>query len=90
MEDFPVKLAAFLESTATKVRSLTVDRAAKAIRLTTLGLIAAAFGLMAVVFLFLTIYGALEIPLGAWGAYGVLAGLFVIAGGLLWAKRNKE
>ena len=90
MEDFPVKLAAFLDSTATKVRSLTVDKAAKAIRLTTLGLIAVSFALMAVIFLFLTIYGTLEIPLGAWGAYAVLAGLFVVAGGLLWWKRAKD
>lgn len=90
MDDFPVKLAAFLESTATKVRSLTVDRAAKAIRLTTLGIIAAAFAFMALIFLSLTIYGALEIPLGEWGAYAVLAGLFIVAGVLLWAKRNKD
>lgn len=90
MEDFPARLAALLESTAAKARALTVDRAANTIRLTTLGLVAAAFGLMAMVFLFMTIYGALEIPLGDWGAYGVLAGLFVIVGVFMWVKRPKE
>ncbi len=90
MEDFPAKLAAYLEQIAGKARSLTVDRAANAVRMTTLGIVAAAFGLMAVAFLFLTIYAALEIPLGAWGAYGVLAGLFVLAGVLMWAKRPKD
>jgi len=90
MEDFPTRLAAFLETTAAKARALTVDRAASAVRLTTLGIIAAAFGFMAVVFLFLTIYSALEIPLNEWGAFGVMAGLFTIGGMLLWAKRPKE
>lgn len=90
MDDFPAKLAAFLEDIAGRARALTVDRAAKAVRLTTLGIIAAAFGLMALIFLFLTIYQALEIPLEAFGAYGVLAGLFVLAGALMWWKRTKD
>lgn len=90
MEDFPAKLASFLEEIAGKARSMTVDRAANAVRMTTLGIIAAAFGLMAVVFLFLTIYAALEIPLGSWGAYALLAGLFVVAGAFMWAKRPKD
>jgi hypothetical protein len=90
MDDFPTRLAEFLESTAAKARALTVDRAANAVRMTTLGIIAAAFGFMALVFLMLTIYGALEIPLRDFGALGVLAGLFVIGGMLLWAKRPKD
>jgi hypothetical protein len=90
MDDFPAKLASLLESAATKVRSLTIDRANRVIRLTTLGVIAAALAFMAVVFLFLTIYGALEIPLGEAGAFGVMGGLFVIGGALLWAKRSED
>lgn len=90
MDDFPTKLATLLESTAAKARALTVDRAASAVRLTTLGIIAAAFGFMAVVFLFLTIYAALEIPLTEAGAFGVLAGLFTIGGVFMWAKRPKD
>lgn len=69
---------------------MTVDRAAKAVRLTGLGLIAAAFGSMAVIFLFLTVYGALEIPLGEWGALAVLAGLFGVLGAFMWGKRSKD
>lgn len=89
MDDFPVRLAQFLESTAAKVRALTVDRAATAIRFVTLGIAAAAFALMAVVFLFLTVYRALEIPLGESGAYAVLGGLFLVGGALLWSRRKK-
>lgn len=90
MDDFPARLAAFLEDIATRARALTVDRAENAVRLTTLGLIAAAFGIMTIVFLSLTIYGALEIPLQPWGAYGVLAGLFAIGGVFMWVKRTKD
>ncbi|MFP3914865.1 MAG: hypothetical protein ACLFWM_08315 [Actinomycetota bacterium] len=90
MEDFPARLASFLEDIAGRARALTVDRAAKAIRLTTLGMIAAAFAFMALVYFFLTVYGALEIPLGEWGAFAVLAGLFLVAGAFMWGKRNKD
>lgn len=89
MDDFPAKLASFLEDIAGRARAMTVDRAAKAVRLTSLGIIAAALGLMTLVFLFLTIYGALEIPLGEWGAFAVLAGLFVLAGAFMWGKRTR-
>lgn len=90
MEDFPVRLASFLEDIAGRARALTVDRAAKVVRLTTLGVIAAAFGFMAIVFLLLTVYGALEIPLGEWGALSVLAGLFALTGAFMWGKRSKD
>ncbi len=90
MEDFPARLAALLESSAAKVRSLTVDRVTNAIRVTTLGIIAASLAAMAGVFLFLTIFGALEIPLGRGGALAVLGGLFVAGGALLWMKRTKD
>lgn len=90
MDDFPLRLAEFLESIATRVRALTVDRANKVVRLATLGVVAAALALMALVFLALTIYQALEIPLRPWGAFGVIAGIFVLAGMFLWSKRGKD
>lgn len=91
MEDFPARLATFLEDIATRARAMTVDRIAKAVRLSTVGLIAAAFGLMAAIFLFLTVFAALEISLGSdAAAWGVLAGLFLVAGALLWSKRSKD
>lgn len=89
MDDFPARLSSFLEDIASRARAMTVDRAAKAVRMTTLGLIAAAFGLMALIFLLLTIYQALEIPLGEWGAYAVLAGLFLLVGAFMWGKRTR-
>jgi hypothetical protein len=90
MEDFPVRFADLLESIATKVRSLTVDRVRKWIRVSSLGLVAATLGMMSLVFLLLTVYGALAIPLGPDGAFGVLGGLFLVGGLILWSRRSKN
>jgi hypothetical protein len=54
-----------------------------------MGLVAATLGMMAVIFLLLTIYGALAIPLGPDGAFGLLGGLLLVAGAVIWSKRNK-
>ena len=88
MDDFPAKFAGLLEATATRVRSLTVDRVEKVIRVAGLGVIAAALAVLCVLFLFLTIYTSLEIPLGEWGARAVVAGLFAAGGLFMWAKRK--
>ena len=87
MDEFATRFADLLENTATRIRALTADRAATAIRAIALGLPAAVLGVMAIVFLFMTIHGALAIPLGSGGAFGVLAGVFLLAGWLVWRKR---
>ena len=89
MNDFPTRFADLLESIATRVRALTTDRVAKWIRMSSLGIVAVTLGMTAVVFLLLTIYGALAIPLGTDGAFGVLGGLVLVAGFILWSKRSK-
>ena len=89
MEDFPARFADLLESIATRVRALTTDRVSKWIRVTSMGLVAATLGMMAVIFLLLTIYGALAIPLGPDGAFGLLGGLLLAAGVIIRSKRNK-
>lgn len=89
MEDFPARFADLLESIAQRVRALTTDRVGRWIRLSSLGLIAATLGMMAVIFLLLTIYGALAIPLGPDGAFGLLGLLALVAGIVLWSKRSK-
>lgn len=87
MDEFAARFADLLENTATKIRRLTADRAATAVRGVALGLPAAVLGILAIVFLFMTIHGALAIPLGSGGAFGVLAGLFLLGGWLVWRKR---
>ena len=60
MQEFATRFADFLEQIATRVRALTVDRVARVIKLSGLGILAAVLGLTAVVFLVWTIFGALE------------------------------
>lgn len=88
MEEFAVRFAEILEQIAVKIRSLTVDRIASGVRLTGLGIMAAALAFSALVFLFLAIFGALEIPLTTAGAWAVLGVVLVGAGTYLWIKRT--
>ncbi|HSL25497.1 MAG TPA: hypothetical protein VLA54_04375 [Acidimicrobiia bacterium] len=89
MDDFPSRFADFLEGIASRVRALTIDRVARWIRLSSLGMVAGALGMMALVFLLLSIYGALAIPLGPDGAFGVLGLAVLIGGAILWRRRSK-
>jgi hypothetical protein len=88
MEELAARFAEILEQIAIKVRSLTVDRVARGIRVTGLGILAASLGLSALLFLFLAIFGALEIPLTTAGAFAVVGVVFVAAGTYLWLKRT--
>jgi len=89
VNDFPTRFADFLESIATRVRALTIDRVARWIRVSSLGLVAVTFGMMALIFLLLTVYGALAIHLGPDGAFGVLGAIMLGGGVFLWSKRRK-
>ncbi|CAN5273299.1 hypothetical protein BH18ACT5_BH18ACT5_01110 [soil metagenome] len=88
MEDFASRFADLLEMVVGKIRSLTVDRVNRWIRLSSLGMVAVALGLIATVFLMLTIFGALAIPLGNDGAFAVLGALLLIGGAIMWAKQS--
>lgn len=89
MEEFAAQFADLVEALAKKIRSLTVDRIAKGIRLTGLGILAVTFAFTALAFLFWAIFGALEIPLTTAGAFGVVAALFVGGGVYMWVKRSE-
>lgn len=90
MQDYAARFADLLEQIAIRVRSATVDRVAKFIKMAGLGIVAAALGLTAVIFLVWTIFGALEIPLTTAGAFGVFGAVFAVAGGFLWFKRSRN
>ncbi len=96
VDDFSTRIPDMLESATGKVRSLTVDRAAKIISILALGLVALTLVSFALVFLLVGILrilgevthkicdcsGYMEI------AYAILGGLFLIAGAFLWSKRT--
>ncbi len=88
MQEYATRFADLLEEVATKVRSMTVDRIARVIRLTGLGILVATLGFTALIFLLWAAFGALEIPLTTAGAFAVVAAPLVIAGAYLWFKRT--
>jgi hypothetical protein len=88
MEQLAAQFADLVEAIANKVRSLTVDRVARGVRITGLGILAATLGFTALLFLFWAIFGALEIPLTTAGAFGVVAAALVGTGVVIWIKRT--
>ena len=87
MNDFPTQIADFLESIASRVRKLTVDRAAGWAKWLGVGIFAAVLGL--VLFIFLTV-GLVRLLAGLVGmqwAYTIIGGLFVVVGAFLWRLR---
>lgn len=90
MRELATQFADFLEEIATKVRAMTVDRIARFIKVTGLGIMAAALGLTALIFLIWTLFGALEIPLTTAGAFAVFGVLLAVGGGFLWFTRSRD
>lgn len=88
MEDYAAKFAELLEQVATRIRSVTVDRVARGIRLTGLGILAFTLGFTAVLFLLYAIFGALEIPLTTAGALALIGALLSGLGAYFWIKRT--
>lgn len=88
MEEYAARFAELLEQIALRIRSLTVDRVDKGIRLTGLGILTASLVFTALVFLLLAVFGALEIPLTTAGAFAVIGVLLMGAGMYLWVKRS--
>jgi H+/Cl- antiporter ClcA len=88
-----------LESATERVRSLTVDRVARILKILALGMVIAVLVALALIFLFV---GLARIVNGlishacsdcTWSmpvAYAALGGLFLLFGALLWSARTKR
>jgi hypothetical protein len=87
MDDFPVKIADFLEDTARKIRAMTVDRVRNAAKWTALGMLLAVMGAMGTLFLFIAIFRLLGETIGYKTTYAAFGGLFVLVGVFLWSMR---
>jgi hypothetical protein len=87
MDDYPAQIADFLEQTATKVRSLSVDRVANIATWAAVGMVVATLGLMLVIFLLVGLFRILGEATTVELAYVILGGLFLIIGAFLWSKR---
>ncbi len=88
MDDYPAQIADFLESTATKVRGLTVDRVRVGVAWAAVGLVLAMLGFLALVFVLIALFRLLAEITTVEIAYAIVGGLFLIVGVLLWSKRN--
>lgn len=98
MEDFPSQVADFLESIATRVRAMTVDRVAKGITYVTLGLVAMALVSIAFIFFLVglfriveeLIFKACDCSQAMEISYAGVGGLFLLIGALLWSRRTRK
>ena len=87
MDDFPVKIADLLETFATRVRAMTVDRVRGWAVWAAVGVVLATLGLLLAIFLVVGLFRLLAEVVGTEPAYLILGGLFVIVGMFLWSKR---
>ena len=87
MEDFPAKIADLLESFATRIRLLTVERVAGWARWTAIGLVLALLGLVMAIFTIVAIFRLLAGLMTVEGAYAIFGGIFIVAGIVLWSQR---
>jgi hypothetical protein len=98
LDDFPKRIADLLESFASTVRSLTVDRVARVITFVTLGLVALTLvGLASIFFLVglfrITgelVYKACDCSMATEIAYGIIGGLFLVLAAFLWSRRVRS
>lgn len=87
MDEFPAKIADYLESTATRIRELTVERAAGWARWAAIGVVIAIVGLVVLVFALVAIFRLVAGLVGVEETYTIFGAIFVIAGIFLWTKR---
>ena len=85
--DNPTKIADLLETTATQIRLLTVDRIARYVTWAAIGLIAVTAALLAVFWLLVSFFRALGTLIGQEWAYALVGAILVIVGVLLWVRR---
>ena len=87
MDDFPAKIADFLESIATRIRLLTVERVAGWARWTAIGVVLAILGLLMAIFTIVALFRLIAELITVEGAYGLFGAIFIIIGIVLWTKR---
>lgn len=97
MEDFPTRVADFLESLATRIREMTVDRVARVIKFVALGFVAVTLVSISLILLLVGLFRIMEELLfkacdcsqAMEGSYAIVGGLFVVVGVFLWSRRTR-
>lgn len=86
-ESQAARYADLLEGIVGKARALTVERLAKGITVTALGLGAAVVILVAFVLAAIGLFRLVAIWVGATGAYAIFGALSIVAGWFSWRRR---
>jgi hypothetical protein len=90
MDDFPTKIADYLEQTATKIRSMTVDRIAGGVRWSAAGIVIAVLAFLLIVFLLVGVFRLLGELIGVEVTYAIFGGLFLLLGVFLLRQRKPQ
>jgi uncharacterized membrane protein len=86
----PVRVADGLEQLATKIRELTVDRAAVAVTWAAVAVILVAGAITAIVWLLVGIFRALGTLMGTETAYAVVGLILILVGAFVWSRRYPQ
>jgi len=85
-----VRIADTLETIATRIREMTVDRAATGVTSTSIGIIAVVAGFMAIFWLLVGIFRILGTLMGTETAYAVVGLVLILVGAILWSRRYPQ
>ncbi len=88
MDDFPTRIADFLERFTQRIRSTTVDRFERAARWVAAAPLLAVLGIIALVLFLVGFHRILAELLGAQWSWTIIGGLFAALAAFLWFKRN--
>lgn len=89
VEDFPARIAELLETSARRVREMTVDRIARAVKWVAFSPVILVFAIAGLTFILIGLFRLLaEVSGGVRIGYAILGGLFLLAGALLWSRRT--
>ncbi len=84
------RVADGLEQIATKIRELSVDRAALAITWAAVGVVLVVAALTAVLWLLVGIFRALGTLMGTETAYAVVGLILILVGAFVWSRRYPQ
>ncbi len=84
------RIADGLEQVATKIRELSVDRAAVAITWAAVGLILFVAAVTAIIWLLVGIFRALGTLMGTETAYAVVGLVLILVGAFVWSRRYPQ
>lgn len=90
LDDLPARFADTLESVAARIRAMTADRLERWIRMGLFAAVVVILAIMGLAFFLVAAHRGLAILVGSAGSLGVLGGLFLAVGLLIWNRGNKR